>query len=65
MVLSVGELLDSVFDDGESFDHWVLDNLPMRSETARRLRAMWQLHEHRPEHPDLPEPFKALWDLTG
>lgn len=66
MTLSVGELLDSVFENDEEFDGWVEDNLPMlRPETARRIRSMWALHEHRPEHPDLPDAWKALWTLTS
>jgi hypothetical protein len=63
-VLSVGELLDSVFEGYSQFDQWVEDNLPLQPETANRIRAMYHLHEHRPGHPDLPEPWKALWTLS-
>lgn len=63
LVLSVGELLDSIYEDPAQFEDWIIEHMPLHPATAERIRAMWHLHQFRPGHPDLPEPHKALWSL--
>jgi len=58
-VLTMGELIDEAMRDVRNFDDWVYDNLPFYPSTARKIRAMWLLHQERPEM-DLPEPWKAI-----
>ncbi len=62
-VLTVGELLEDVFENYEQFEDWVIEHLPLHPETANRIRAMYHLYEHRLDSPHLPEPWKALWSL--
>ena len=62
-VLTIGALLDEVFDTYPDFDGWVLDNLPLRPHTAERIRAMYHLYRFRPDSPELPEAWRALWSL--
>ena len=62
-VLVIGELLDGVFENYPDFDGWVLENLPLRPHTAERIRAMYRVWTDKPDCPELPEPWKALWAL--
>ena len=62
-VMKIGPILEDQVAAGD-FDDWVLEYLPLQVSTAQRILAMWHLHEFKAGHPDLPAPFKALWDLT-
>ena len=62
-VLTVGALLDEVFDTYPDFDEWVLLNLPLRPHTAERIRAMHHLYRDKPDCPTKPEAWKALWAM--
>jgi hypothetical protein len=62
-VLKLGPILEEAYSRAADFEHWVVDHLPLQFHTAERIRAMYHLHEFRPSHPELPEPWKALWDL--
>jgi hypothetical protein len=63
-VLAVGQMLDEAYDSPSQFEDWVLEHLPLTVGTAERIRAMWHIHQQRPGHVDLPEPYKALWSLA-
>lgn len=59
--MKVGELLEEAGDQTELVD-WVLTDLPLHPRTAERIRAMWLVHEDRPD-ADLPEAWKALCSI--
>lgn len=63
-VMQIGPLLEKAYAEVDDFEAWVIDNLPLQVSTAERIRAMYALHQFKAGHPDLPEPYKALWDLT-
>ena len=64
VVLEIGATLDRVYRLSDDFDEWVEEWLPLQPRTAERVRAMWLVWT---EHPcdGLPEPWKALWSLSG
>lgn len=64
-VMSIGRVLDVVYrtSDVAEFDEWVEENLPIQPRTAERVRAMFLIWTDRPDNPDLPAPWHALWSL--
>jgi hypothetical protein len=62
-VLAIGEILEQVYVERPSFCDFVTTSLPMRPQTAERVRAMYLVHSEHSGHPDLPEPWKALWNM--
>lgn len=62
-VMKIGPLLDKAFESYATFDAFVTEHLPLHPHTAERIRSMWHLHQSRPDQPDLPAPWKALWAM--
>lgn len=63
-VLAVGAILERVYVERPTFEDFVLTNLPMRPDTAERIRAMFLIHAEKNGHTELPEPWKALWQFS-